>query len=61
MGTTSLVPVVDKGERRQIMSPAATIELHDLQEARRDPVIKSLLSEAAAEGERVKREDRKRW
>ena len=43
------------------MSPAAEIELDDLQAARRDPVIKSLLLEAAAEGERVKREGRRRW
>jgi hypothetical protein len=60
MGTV-LVPVVDQGKRRQIMSPAAEIELEDLQNARRDPVIKQLLSEAADEGERIKREGRKHW
>jgi hypothetical protein len=61
MGTASLVPVVDQSDRRQVMSPAAEIELDDLQDARRDPAIKNLLSDATAEGERVKREGRKRW
>lgn len=61
MGTTSLVAVVDLGERRQIMSPAAEIALDDLEEARRDPAIKSLLGEAAAEGERIKRDRLQRW
>ncbi len=60
MGTV-LVPVVDQGERRQVMSPAAKIALDDLQEARRDPLIKNLLKEAIAEGERVKREGRRHW
>lgn len=61
MGSATLVPVVDQGDRRQITSPAAEIELDDLQDARRDPAIKKLLSEAAAEGERIKREGRKCW
>ena len=61
MSPTSLVPVVDQGERRQVTSPAAQIELEDLQDARRDPAVKRLLSEAAREGERIKREGRKRW
>jgi hypothetical protein len=40
---------------------ATEIDLEEIQDARRDPVMHALLDEAAAEGARVEREGRQRW
>jgi transcriptional regulator with XRE-family HTH domain len=43
------------------IEPAAVIDLDEFEAARRDPQIHRMLVKAAAEGERIEREERKRW
>lgn len=61
MATIPFVPVVEETEASLVAPSAAEIELDDFQAARRDPHIKALLKDAAAEGARVEREGRNRW
>jgi hypothetical protein len=61
MGVTPLVPIVDTSQAPERHADPIEIPLDDLQEARRDPIVKSLLKSAVAAGERVTRENRKRW
>ncbi len=61
MGVTPLVPIVDTSQAPERDADLIEIPLDDLQEARRDPIVKSLLKSAVAAGERVTRENRKRW
>jgi transcriptional regulator with XRE-family HTH domain len=41
--------------------PAAVIDLNKFEAARRDPQTHRMLAKAAAEGERIERDGRKRW
>jgi hypothetical protein len=58
MGIAPYLPVVDRSADKHV---TAEIDLEEIQEARRDPAVRSLLKEAAAEGIRVEREGRQRW
>jgi hypothetical protein len=59
MGSTvNYLPIIDQSADKHV---ATEIDLEEIQEARRDPVMHALLRDAAAEGVRVEREGRQRW
>jgi hypothetical protein len=58
MGAVNYLPVIDQSADKHT---AIEIDLKEIQEARRDPAMHTLLHEAAAEGARVEREGRQRW
>lgn len=61
MAATPLVPTVDPSQSPDRESDAAEIDLDELQDARHDPKVKTLLKDALAAGQRVTREGRNRW
>jgi hypothetical protein len=58
MSSAPYSPVVDRSAETE---PVTEIDLEEIQEARRDPIVHQLLKDAAAEGQRVEREGRQRW